>query len=83
MGEVIINIVAALRQQNPRAPAGDIQLYADALDEYRLAQANIAEHGAVVFHPRTGAPISNPYCVIRDKAAERIAKLKLKAEGIW
>lgn len=76
-------VIAALRAENPRAPAGFLQMYADAFAEYQTAQANIDEHGPVVFHPRTGAPIDNPYLKIRNGAAAALQKLPLKADRLW
>ena len=64
-------IVASLKADNPRASLADVTMYADAFLEYQAAQANIAEHGSIVFHPRTGAPIENPYLVVRDRAPAR------------
>jgi len=81
MGEV--DTVAELRRQNPRATPAQLQIYADSLTDYRAAQANIAEYGTIVNHPRTGAPIPNPYLVIRDKAAAQILRLRLRADGLW
>lgn len=77
-------IVAILRAANPpHVRLGEIHLYADAFLEYEAAQANIAEFGTIVFHPRTGAPIENPYCKIRDRAGAVLAKLKLRADPLW
>lgn len=75
--------LAKLRALNPRATPARIQIYADALADYREAQANIAQYGAIVNHPRTGAPITNPYIAIRDRSADRLLKLDLKAAGLW
>lgn len=75
--------VAALTAQNPRADPAKVVIYADALADYRAAQSNIDEHGAIVFHPRTGAPIPNPYLVVRDQAARRLVSLGLRSVGLW
>ena len=58
-------------------------MYLHAFDEYKAAQANIAEHGAIVFHPKTGAPIENPYLSIRDKAGAKMLKLPLRSGDLW
>ena len=76
-------VLEALRAANPTAPLGRLVMYADAFCEYRTAQKNIAENGTIVFHPRTGAPISNPYMVIRDAASSRMLKLVVKADCVW
>jgi phage terminase small subunit len=82
MGEITA-ILAELRRLNPEDPAATLAIYADALMDYRAAQANISEHGAVVFHPRTGAPIDNPYTRIRAAAAKIILATPLEAGPLW
>ena len=59
-------------------------IYADAYLEYHGARANILEHGTIVSDPRTAAAIQNPYLVIRDRAAKRIAELRrVPADFLW
>jgi len=60
-------------------------LYADAWAEFVEAVANVERNGAVCAHPRTGAPIENPYLRVRDRAFERLLKLRRKvdARGLW
>lgn len=78
------DILEALQKQNPKARPSDLVIYADALTEYRKAQENIDDHGSIVFHPRTGAPIDNPYVRVRDRASALIRRMKtIKAEGLW
>jgi len=50
-------------------------LYADSYLEYQEAQKNIAGNGSIVSDPRTGAPVPNPYLVVRDKAFARLESL--------
>lgn len=77
-------IVAELRRLNPRYSVADIAIYVDALAEYREAQANIDQHGSIVMHPRTGAPIENPYLTIRNKAGAVIGKhARLNTGSLW
>ena len=58
--------------------------YADAFVEYRTAQANILENGTICTNPRTGAPFTNPYVVIRDRALKRLQSIRgVKAEFLW
>jgi phage terminase small subunit len=76
-------VIAILRRENPRKPLEQLTMYADAFADYQTAQANIGEHGSIVFHPRTGAPISNPYLSIRSAAAAAMTRLKLKADPLW
>ena len=58
--------------------------YADAFLEYREASKNIAEHGAMVLHPRTANPIENPYLVLRDRALTKLQGMgNVKGEWLW
>jgi len=68
------DIATELHADNPRARRVDIDIFADALRTYHEAAANILKHGSIVAHPRTGAPIENPYLKVRDSAARGIAK---------
>lgn len=76
-------IVADLTRLNPRRGGGEIRIYVDAYADYCEAQANIETHGTVVFHPRTGAPIDNPYLRIRDRAGALLGKSSLKVGSLW
>lgn len=60
-------------------------LYADAWAEFVDATENVARVGSVCKHPRTGAPMENPYLRVRDRAFERLLKLrrKVNAAGLW
>jgi phage terminase small subunit len=79
--EEVVDVLES-SNQHPRQFA-DTRLYADMFLEYMAAQANIAEHGTIVSHPRTGAPIDNPYLRIRDKARDAMQKMKLDASDLW
>ena len=74
MGKVI-DIGAELTKDNPRASSIDIQIYADALRTYNEAAQNVLKNGAICSHPRTGAPIENPYLKIRAQQAAIIGKM--------
>ena len=77
-------LMTVLRGANPTAPVGDMQMYLDAYQDYCAAQANIAEHGAIVLHPRTGAPIENPYLKVRGGALATMKQFgRLKTDGLW
>ncbi len=85
MGEMTKpQIIELLKKENPKSKISDIVIYADAYMEYQAAQANITEHGPIVFHPRTGSPIDNPYIKIRNSASAIIRKMMaIKATGLW
>ena len=80
----VSHLVELLRADNPRASVGDLRMYADMFHAYAEAQTNIQECGNVVIHPRTGAPVENPYLKIRDKAGSTLRKINLdKTETVW
>ena len=72
----------ALVEANPRSVSA-CAMYADAWHEYCQAQANIDEHGTIVYHPRTGAPIENPYIAVRDRAGRTMRSLELRDAALW
>jgi phage terminase small subunit len=62
------------------------RLYADSYVEYREAQGNIEKNGSIVIHPRTQAPVVNPYLAIRDRAFARLEALHrvgIEVSGLW
>lgn len=75
-------LVAVLMRDNPRSPRDAIEIYVTAFLEYREAQANIEKNGAIVFHPRSGAPIENPYLRVRTNAERTMLGCKLRAPGV-
>lgn len=68
----------ALREANPRAPEDALRAYASALRDFVAAERNVAEHGAIVFHPRTGAPVENPFLAVRERCSQTMARCKLR-----
>lgn len=71
-----MTIEQELRADNPNAPASRIQLAADALAVYAEASANVRANGAIVTHPRTGAPMENPYLRIMQKTGDALQKTR-------
>ena len=77
-------VIAVLAEDNPRAGRGDLVMYAAAYLEWQYAAANIAEHGTIVAHPRTAAPIENPYVKVRASAMATMAKVRLRqTDRLW
>lgn len=74
MGKVI-DIFAELRSENPSKRSVDLRIFADALQIYREAAKNVEANGAVVSHPRTGAPIENPYLKIQTVNGAVLSKM--------
>jgi phage terminase small subunit len=59
-------------------------MYADAFMEYQEASENIAKNGVIVAHPRTGAPMQNPYVRIRDGALKKLSGMRdVPAAYLW
>lgn len=71
MGEV----EELIREDNPRLSASVVQVISDALYAYAEAQANVRKNGSIVAHPRTGAPIENPYNKVMNQKASIITRL--------
>jgi phage terminase small subunit len=84
MGEMTRELaVKILEEQNRSASREKIIMYADAYMDYMEAQRNIKENGALVTHPKTGAPFDNPYLKIRQQMATAIGALRLKSDPLW
>lgn len=80
MGKMTLEQVRnLLSEQNEDAPPADIAMYADAYMDYQEAVENIRENGNIVFHPRTGAPIDNPYAAVKKRAIDQMRKFR----DIW
>lgn len=71
-----IDIVAELAKDNPKASTVALRIYADALRTYHEASANVRAQGAVCAHPRTGAPIDNPYLKVQAQQAAILSKMR-------
>ena len=78
--ETVIN---TLKAKNPSAKFEKIAMYADAFMDYAVAADNIRDQGPLVAHPKTGAPIENPYLKIRTAMSASLQKLKLNAGDLW
>lgn len=78
-------LIEALTISNPKARRDRVTIYADSFLDYQEATANITEHGNIVAHPRTGAPIENPYIKVKARATAILTKVgrMLKTDGLW
>lgn len=76
-------IIEALKAENKDVALEVLSAYADNFIDYQEAVANIAEQGAIVAHPKNGAPIDNPYLKIRDSAQNNMRKCRLKTNKLW
>lgn len=75
MGKVI-DIATELERDNPRVRSVDLRVFADALRIYQEAAENVAANGAICSHPRTGAPIENPYLKIQAQQGAILGRMK-------
>lgn len=75
-------VCSYLRMINQAAAEVQIGMYADYFTSYMTASDNIRRHGEIVQHPRTGAPIPNPYIPVRDSAAKMLKTFKLRTGGL-
>lgn len=82
-GPTVEDVVEILTAANPKKRRDQVVMYAQAFVEYRDAQANIEKNGTIVFHPRTGSPIENPYLRIRDRASLVLTRIRLDAALLW
>jgi len=79
------SLIKKLRLKNPRARLDDIIMYVDSFLDYRKASENIVQFGSVVSHPRTGAPMDNPYLKVKITAMISMQKIKRVrfVDSIW
>jgi len=66
-----VDLVAELEKDNPGVTRMLLEVFASSLRLYCEAAENIRRNGGIVAHPRTGAPLENPYL----KVLERHGKL--------
>jgi phage terminase small subunit len=79
------SVVAILQSHNQGVALAVLRMYADLYIDYTAAQRNIDEHGTIVFHPKTGAPIRNPFLDVRDSLWGRLQKSEQEIDttGLW
>lgn len=78
-----IDIEVELCKDNPKARAIDIRMHANALRVYLDASRNIQVNGAICQHPRTGAPIENPFLKVQAAQAAFLSKQRnLKSDRV-
>jgi phage terminase small subunit len=63
-----------LRRLNPEIHPDELAVYLDAKTLYAEASADISKNGAIAGHPKTGAPMMNPYLPIRDLAGKTLIR---------
>jgi len=77
MGKMTLTDVREILQRwNDDAAIADIAMYADAYMDYQEAIENIRKNGNIVLHPRTGAPVDNPYAAVKKRAIDTMRKFR-------
>ena len=61
---------------NPPERRHVIEMYVSSLLGYLEAQDNIERNGNIVAHPRTGAPLENPYLKVRSACLSEMNNMK-------
>lgn len=79
------DVVAILKASNPDAREDDVAMYADLFVQYQEAAANVRRNGTIVAHPRTGAPIANPYADVQVRAMNQLRKIRAldNLDALW
>lgn len=82
--------IAILESDNPRHDSTAIRMYAAVFCIYLEAAENVRENGAVVAHPRTSEPMTNPYLAIMERQAKILSRISgerrpglLRTERLW
>ena len=68
-------VLAVLRRDNPDGRPDEVAMYASFFRDFQEAEENITKNGNIVAHPRTGAPMENPYIRIKIGAMNQLSKL--------
>lgn len=76
-------VIATLRRANPNARLQDLSLYASHFCDFAQADANVLRNGGITLHPRSGAPIKNPYLDQKEKATKALTGFRLHTEELW
>ena len=71
-----MTILDELAQDNPGIPRVQLQVFGNALRVYCEAADNVRRNGAVVAHPRTGAPIENPYLKVQQAQGKILTEMR-------
>jgi phage terminase small subunit len=78
-------VLAILRRDNPKSRQQDLVLYADIFVQYREAADNVEKNGSVCAHPRTGAPMPNPFAAVQSRCLADLGRIKsrLNTDALW
>lgn len=80
----IKEIERILIEDNPKSPLVTIKVYSLTFITYFEAADNVKKNGAIVLHPRTGAPIENPYLkIMNQQQAILLKNRQVKADRLF
>lgn len=77
----MVKITEIIIEDNPKLSVSVAQVLSDALLAYAEAKENVAKNGTIVAHPRTGAPLENPYNKIMNQKAAIISRFDYVKTG--
>lgn len=71
--------------ENPAARVVDVEQYAHQMLSYVEASESILRLGTITAHPRTAAPMENPYLKVRASSLAAMNRLKRikRLDGLW
>jgi phage terminase small subunit len=72
----VSDLLAELQADNTSISMVQLTIYADALRAYAEAAENVTRLGAIVKHPRTGAPMDNPYLRVMAAQSKQLLGLR-------
>jgi hypothetical protein len=76
-------IIDELMRLNKSMTPTQSRVFADTMLAYMEASRDIAKNGAIVAHPRTGAPMENPYTKIMKIAGDGLSKRRILTGDLW
>jgi len=68
--------IEEIHREFPWMHTDEARVYMDARKLYDEASDNIEKNGAVTGHPKTGAPMINPYLSIRESCIRTILQVR-------
>lgn len=78
--EEVLNILLA---NNATAKKYRLIMYCDLYMDYQHAAKNIRDNGSICAHPKTGAPLENPYLKVRNQVQKELVKIIIKSDDLW
>jgi phage terminase small subunit len=77
------DVIKILEGNNKSLKRDKIIMYCDLYMDYQESAKNIRDNGAICAHPKTGAPIDNPYLKVRQQMIASLVKIRVNSDGLW